>query len=162
MQDFQEYLQSKARAKLKKDIRYKKPHLFGQALDREVDRVIGISKSSNMDWAAVSAIITPPRVSNYPTKESITEKEILEVGNEYSIRPYILYWFFNKKVQSLESSGRDKTDYLSLLRDVATKSVRRTLTDVEKISAVKLYAKNIKNVELSNGQVDLMVFKGEL
>ena len=162
MSEYQDYLAIKARNKLKKQIRYQKPYLYGQALDHEIDRLIGISTSDKMDWAQISAIITPPAQSNYPTPESIGEDEVVKIAQEYSIRPYILYWFYLKKIQTLKSSGREKHDYLAVLTDCAAKSIRRTLTDEEKMTAVKIYAKNLRNIELSQGQLNTMLFRGEL
>jgi hypothetical protein len=157
---FQGFLDNKQRNKIKKQVRYQHPELFGKALDREVDRVMGIAKSGKMDWAMVGATITPP--SNYMSPDDIGLDEIVSVASEYSMRPYILYWFFVRKLQTLQADGREKNDYLALLKLVASTSVKKTLTDDEKIPAIQLFAKNIKHIEISVSDIEFMIFKGEI
>lgn len=157
MQDFQDYLAIKRRNKLKKEIRKAKPNLFGQALDREVDRVMGVSHSPQMDWASVSAMSTPP--SQYPTPESVIP-HIEEVANEFNIKQWALWWQFKKKVNKLEASGRDRHDYMALLKQIAM--TPKKLSYEEKILAYQLFGKEIIGEDMPRDKVITIIEKYKL
>lgn len=133
---------------------------MGDKLDQEVERVLGIADSGDMDWATF--VESGKGVSEYPTSESIGYEQCVSVAREHNIRPYQLYWFFYKAVERLKSAGRSKTDYLSYLREIATKSVSKELKDDEKLLAIMLYAKNIGGQEITKSKAEEMLLMGEL
>lgn len=152
-----DYLEKRQRNKIKKMLRLQKPYLMGAQLNLEVERIMGIADSGKMDWAMAKKT----EVSDYPTPESVTEEKIREVAREFGLRPYALYWFFMQKVTKLKASGRDKFDYLEVLREVAGSSLKKTLTDEEKMTAVLFFA-NFTGVSITREQVELLLLKGEL
>ena len=157
MHNFQDYLAIKQRNKLKKDIRRANPSLFGQALDRETDRVMGISRSKKMDWAAVSATITP--ISQYSTSESVIP-HIEKVATEFNVKQWALWWLFKKKALKLEASGRDKHDYLALLRQIAMSPQK--LSHEEKVLALILFSTEIMNEPLSRDEAITTIERAKL
>ena len=156
MTDFQDYLALKQRCKIKKQIKKAKPYLFGQKLDIEVDRVMGIANSGKLDWLEIMENTKKP--SAYQTPESV-HPQLDDIAKELSIRPWILFWFFNKKVLKLIAGGRTKSDYLALLKDIATSI--KPLTNTQQIQAFALYSKVIKNCPLTTQQAEtIMESKG--
>jgi len=152
------YLNMKRRNQVKKQLRRTKPYLMGQKLDLEVDRVLGISDSEKMDWAAIAK---PTISSDYPTPKSIGEKEIREVAEYFKIRPYKLHWFYLQKTTKIRAGGRDKSDYMEVLKACAMTAVTKELSDEEKKIGIILFA-NSTGVTITQSQADSMLFKGEL
>lgn len=160
MSELDSYFHQKQRNKVKKELRRSKPYLMGQALDAEVDRVMGIAKSGKMDWAV--AVEATRETSSYPTPESITKVEIKKVAKEHAVQGYVLYWVFYQKLEKLKAVGRGRTDYFALLVDCVPKAIRLNMDDAEKITAAKIYAKNIHGKELSVSQLQAKIIMGEL
>jgi hypothetical protein len=154
------YLQLKRRNQAKKMIRKKKPYLMGARLEDEVDRVLGIADSGKMDW--VTLVEGGKEASEYSSIDSITYQEVLKTAHEYKVRPYILYWMFHQKALKLEASGRNKHDYLALLKTCAASAAKKNLSDSEKKMAAYIYSKNLKGIEIPNLQLDMMIANGEL
>lgn len=147
-----DYLEKRRRYKAKKMIRKKKPWLMGAQLEDEVDRVLGIADSGKMDWATL--VESGKRVSEYPTPESVYPK-IEEVAQQFSLKVWVLYWFFKKKILKLQASGRTKTDYLALLRETATKV--KPLNHTEKCQAMVLFANEVKGDKMTVDEADLII-----
>lgn len=152
-----DYLEKRQKNKIKKMLRLQKPYLMGPQLNQEVERIMGIADSGKMDWAMAKKT----EVSEYPTPESITEEKIRSIAKEFGLRPYVLYWFFMQKVTKLKASGRDKFDYLEVLKEVASSSLKKSLSDEEKITAVLFFA-NFTGVNITREQVELLLLKGDL
>lgn len=150
MPDVSEYLEKRRRHKAKKMLRREKPYLMGDALEQEVDRVLGIADSGKMDWAELVESGKP--ASPYQTPESVFP-EIEKVANQFSIKQWVLYWYFKKKVLKLQSSGRRKSDYLALLKETATKV--KPLSRTEKVQALVLFANEVKGEGMTADQADL-------
>lgn len=132
---------------------------MGQQLEDKVDQYLGIADSGKVDWAMLKDNST---TSDYPTPDSVEYEDFLEVGKQYKVRPYILYWFYNKKVSKLKARGRDRTNYKALLKDVASSSIGKELDMDTKIVAATMYAKDLKSVMLTRSQVEGMIVRGEL
>lgn len=147
-----DYLEKRRRNQTKKMLRKSKPWLMGAQLDAEVDRVLGVADSGKMDWATLVESGKP--ASQYSTPESVHSK-IEEVASQFSIKQWVLYWFFKKRVLKLEASGRRKSDYLALLKEVATKV--KPLSHTEKVQAMVLFANEVKGEEMSADQADLII-----
>lgn len=157
MPDVSDYLEKRRRNKIKKQLRLSKPYLMGAQLDQEVDRIMGISDSGVMDWAAIAKT----EVSDHPTPESVTQAEVREVAGQFGIRPYHLYWFYMQKVTKLQAGGRKRNDYLAVLKDCATTALKKELSDEEKITAVLMFGA-FTNVTVTRADAQRMIFKGEL
>lgn len=151
------YLEKRRRIKVKKMLRIQKPYLMGALLDQEVDRILGIADSGKMDWAMTKKI----EISDHPTPESVTEEEVRETAHEYGVRPYILYWNFMQKITKYQASGRDKHNYLAVLKEVAANSLKKTLKDEEKVTAALMFGQ-FTNVSITRAQAELMLYKGEI
>lgn len=158
MPDVSDYLEKRRRYKAKKMLRREKPWLMGDALEQEVDRVLGIADSGKMDWATLIESGKP--TSKYPTPESVYP-EIEAVANQFSIKQWVLYWHFKKRVLKLQASGRRKSDYLALLKETATKV--KPLTNTEKIQALTLFSQEVKKEPMTPGEAEsLLMMKGLL
>lgn len=153
------YLAMKRRNRTKKEVRKQYPNLMGQQLDEKVDHVLGISDSGKMDWAAIQA---PVQSSDYPTPESVKYEDVVEIAREFRLRPYILYWFFLKKTSKLKASGRSKSDYKALLKELAPSVIGKELDFDTKIVSVTLYAKDLKGVTITRPQAESMIVEGKL
>lgn len=153
------YLEMKRRNRAKKELRKKYPHLMGQQLEDKVDQHLGIVDSGKMDWAMLKDNSV---TSDYPTPESLRYEDFLEVGKKYKVRPYVLYWFFKKKVAKLEARGRDRANYKAMLSDVASASIGKELDMDTKIVAATMYAKELQSVTLTRSQVEGMIVRGEI
>ena len=157
MPDMDNYLEKRRRNKVKKQLRKQKPYLMGAQLDEEVDRVLGLSDSGKMDWAAIQKT----EVSDYPTPESVTEKDVREVAKAFGLRPYKLYWFFSQKLNKLTATGRKRNDYMAVLKECASAALKKELKDEEKITGVLFFAQ-FTNVTVTRHDAELMLFKGEI
>lgn len=146
------YLDKQRRKQAKKQIRRGKPYLAGEALEREIDRVLGVADSGKMDW--ITLIESGKSTSKYSTPESVYPK-IAEVAKQFSLRQWVLYWFFKKKVLSIRASGRKKSDYLALLQETATKI--KPLSKTEKIQALILFSNEVRGENLTTEQADLII-----
>lgn len=156
----QEYLEIKRRNQAKKELRKKYPSLMGQQLEAKVDQVLGIVDSGKMDWAILAS--NNVKTSKYPSHDSVKYDDFVKVAKEYKIRPYILYWFYMKKVNKLKASGRSKSDYYAMLKDIAPTVIGKELNFDTKTVAAALYAKDLKGVMLTRQQIEEMIIKGEL
>lgn len=152
MPDVSDYLEKRRRHKAKKMLRKEKPWLMGQQLEDAVDKLLGVADSGKMDWATL--VESGKKSSQYPTPESVYPK-IEEVAAQFSIKEWVLYWFFKKKVLKLQASGRSKTDYLALLRESATKI--KPLNHTEKVQALTLYANEVKGDQMTADEADLLI-----
>lgn len=158
MAGIQEYADQRRRNKVKRQIRKVKPHLFGQQLETEVDRIIGISDSGSMDWAEIAK---PKEESKFPTPESIGPKEIREVCNEYRMIPYVLYWVYSQRLDRLRSSGRKKHDYYAYLREVAATSSSTKLEHKEIVTAYMKYHNEMLLESISRVDAEIAVVSGK-
>jgi len=158
----QAYLQQKNRNKVRRELKKTKPYLQGIQLENEIDRILGVIDTGKLDWMKVVNEVKPTELSAYSLPESIGYEEIKQVAHEYNVRPYLLYWFYHQKIEQLKSSGRTKYNYLSTLKNVATKIVSRDLDETEKITAAILYAKQIGAKPLTKSQAKMMLLMGEL
>jgi hypothetical protein len=149
-----DYLEKRRRNQAKKQLRLTKPYLMGAQLDQEVDRVLGVSDSEGMDWVS----ILKTEVSDYPTPESVIDK-VEKIANEFGLHPWALYWNFNKKVLKLESSGRKKSNYLALLKEIASSD--KKLTETEKIQAICLFSKEVlkEDPPLTRSQAEVIIIQ---
>lgn len=147
-----EYLQKRRRNFAKKEVRKQKPWLMGAKLEQEVDRVLGIADSGVMDWKGLADSGKP--ASQYGTPESIIPK-LPEVAKQFALRQWVLYWFFKKKIYKLEAGGRKKSDYLAVLKDIATKV--KPLSRDEKIQALMLFSTEVRHETLTAEQADFMI-----
>lgn len=157
MQNTGDFLEKRRRHKVKKMLRLQKPYLMGALLDQEVDRILGISDSGRMDWAMTKKV----EVSDYPTPDSIKEAHVREVAKEFGVRPYRLYWTFMQKVTKLEASGREKHNYLAVLKECAATTIKKELKDDEKITAVLLFGQ-FTNVSITRQQAVEMLEQGTI
>lgn len=155
----QDYLEKKRRNKVKKQLRRVKPYLMGDKLEQEIDRIMGIADSGKMDW--VVAVESGKTASEYPTPESITYEKLVETAEKFMVRPYILYWFFFRKVDKQKTSGRKSSDYLAMLTECAVRAAKADLKSEEKVMALKAYSRNYGQ-ELSQDQIERMIFTGEV
>ena len=153
-----EYLAIKRRNKIKKEVKKKYPNLMGQQLNNKVDHILGISDSGKMDWASFEA---PTKTSDYPDVKSVKYKDLKEVAKEFGVRPYILYWFFLKKISKLQASGRSKNDYKALARDLAPACIGKELDFDTKIIAATMFAK-LNNVMITRQQAESMILEGKI
>ncbi len=153
-----EYLAIKRRNKIKKEVKKKYPNLMGQQLNNKVDHILGISDSGKMDWASFEA---PTKTSDYPDVKSVKYKDLKEVAKEFGVRPYILYWFFLKKISKLQASGRSKNDYKALARDLAPAVIGKELDFDTKIIAATMFAK-LNNVMITRQQAESMILEGKI
>lgn len=152
------YADKRRRHQTKKMVRLQKPYLMGQQLDMEVDRVLGIADSGKMDWATL--VESGKSTSQYSTPESVYP-EIEKVADQFSIRQWVLYWHFKKKILKLQASGRTKSDYLALLKETATKV--KPLSNTEKIQALKLFSDEVKKEPMTPAEAEnLLMMKGLL
>lgn len=152
-----DFLEKRRRHKVKKMLRLQKPYLMGAQLDQEVDRILGISDSGRMDWAMTKKV----EVSDHPTPDSVTEAEVREVAKEFGIRPYRLFWLFMQKVTKYQASGKEKHDYLAVLKECAAQAIKKELSDDEKITAVLLFGQ-FTNVSITRQQAMLMLEQGTI
>lgn len=152
-----DFLEKRRRHKVKKMLRLQKPYLMGAQLEQEVDRVLGISDSGRMDWAMTKKV----EVSEYPTPDSIKESHVREVATEFGVRPYQLYWNFMQKVTKYQASGREKHNYMAVLKECAATTVKKELKDDEKITAVLLFGQ-FTNVSITRQQAELMLEQGKI
>lgn len=151
------YSDKRRRHRVKKMVRLNKPYLVGVWLDLEVDRLLGISDSGKMDWAMTKKV----EISDHLTPNSVTEDEVRETAKEFGIRPYHLYWFFLQKVTKYQASGKEKHNYLAVLRECAAQAIKKELSNEEKITAVLLFGQ-FTGVSVTRQQAELMIFKGEI
>lgn len=154
-----DYLAIKRRNRARKEVRKKYPSLMGQQLEDKVDQMLGVADSGKVDWAMFK---DNSETSEYPTPESVKYEDFVEIGKKYKVRPYVLYWFYQKKVAKLSARGSRKTDYRALLIDVASSSIGKELDMDTKIVAATMYAKDLKGVMLTRPQVEGMIVRGEL
>lgn len=155
-----DYLAIKRRNKAKKELRKRYPSLMGQQLEQKVDEVLGTADSGKMDWAELVA--DSKVVSDYPTPKSVKYEDFLEIGEKYKVRPYVLYWFYSKKISKLQASGRKKNNYKALLKELAPTCIGKELDFDTKIVAATLYAKDLKGVIVTRPQIESMIVSGEL
>lgn len=154
------YLATKRRNRAKKELRKTRPHLMGQQLEIEVDRVLKIADTGKMDW---TKFVDDNSVSSdYPTADSVKYEDVVEIAKEFRLRPYALYWFYLKKVAKLDASGRKKTDYKALLKSLAPSVIGKELDFDTKIVAATMYAKDLKNVMITRSQAESMIMEGKL
>jgi transposase-like protein len=153
------YLEKRRRYKVKKELRRTKPWLMGDRLEQEVDRVLGIADSGVMDWATLVESGKP--TSDYPTKDSIKQEHIRSVAREFGVRPYQLYWFFTQKLNKLDAAGRTKSDYMAVLRECATVTLKKSMSDEEKITAATMFAQ-FANTPISRIDAEIMLDEGKL
>jgi hypothetical protein len=153
-----DYLNKRRRNQAKKQLRRTKPYLFGDQLDQEVDRQFGISDSGSMDWAAIQKT----EVSDYPTPDSVRYEDVVEIAKEFKLRPYALYWFYLKKVNKLDATGRKKNDYKALLKELAPSVIGKELDFDTKIVAATIYAKDLKSVTLTRSEAESMIMEGKI
>lgn len=151
------FLEKRRRNRTKKMIRLQKPWLMGALLDQEVDRVLGISDSGRMDWAMTKKT----EVSDHPTPDSVTEDEVRAIAKEFGVRPYHLYWLFMMKITKYQASGREKHNYLAVLKECASAAIKKELTDEEKITAVLLFGQ-FTSVTITRQQAEFMLEEGKL
>lgn len=118
---------------------------MGARLEQEVDRLMGIVDSGKMDW--LELVENTKNKSAYSTPESITKNEIEEVSEQTGIKTWVLYWFYKQKLLKLKASGREKNDYLALLKEMAAKT--KKLNETQKVQALMLYSREIRKKELS-------------
>lgn len=154
------HLAIKKRNRARKQLRKIRPHLIGQRLEAEVDRVLNIADSGKMDWASLVADST--KTSDYPDSKSVKYEDFKEIAKEFRIRPYILYWHFIKKVAKLQASGRGKSDYRALAVDLAPTCIGVELDFDTKIVSATIYAKDMKDVMLTRSQAESMIMEGKL
>lgn len=147
-----DYIAKRRRYKAKKMLRREKPWLMGDQLEQEVDRVLGVADSGKMDW--VTLIESGKPASEYGTPKTVFSK-IEEVANQYSIRQWVLYWFFKKKILKLQASGRNKHNYLALLQECATKI--KPLSHTEKVQALRLFSEEVKNEPMTTDEAELFI-----
>lgn len=152
-----DYLEKRRRIKVKKMLRIQKPYLMGALLDQEVDRILGIADSGKMDWAMAKKI----EISDHPTPESVTESELREVAKVFGVPSFKLYWYYMQQVTKYQASGRNKHNYLSVLKEVAANSLKKTLKDEEKVTAALMFGQ-FTNVSITRAQAELMLYKGEI
>jgi hypothetical protein len=155
-----DYLLNKRRNQARKEIKKTKKYLMGQALEEEVDRVLGIADSGNMDW--VTLVDSGKPATEYGTPESITLEVVVNIADELGVRPYQLYWLYLSKLNKLKASGRTKSDYSALLRDSAAKLAKKEFSDSEKIMAAMAYSKDLRNVTLTRSDVEIMLMTGKI
>ena len=152
-----DYIEKRRRNQVKKQLRRTKPYLMGQQLDIEVDKVLGISDSGVMDWAAIQKVA----VSDYPTPESITPDLVRSTAKKFGVRPYLLHWVFIQKINKLSASGRTKADYLAVLKECVLVALKKQLTDQEKIIAVVLFSE-FAGTPITRLQAEIMLDQEEL
>lgn len=141
----EDYIIQRKKNKIKKQLRLSKPYLMGARLEQEVDRLMGIVDSGKMDW--LELVENTKNKSAYSTPESITKNEIEEVSEQTGIKTWVLYWFYKQKLLKLKASGREKNDYLALLKEMAAKT--KKLNETQKVQALMLYSREIRKKELS-------------
>lgn len=154
------YLATKRRNRARKELRKQYPSLMGQQLEDKVDRVLGIADTGKMDWTQFTKDNSV--TSEHPTADSVKYDDVLEIAKEYRLRPYVLYWFYLKKVAKLDASGRKKTDYKALLKELAPSIIGKELDFDTKIVAATMYAKDLKNVMITRPQAESMIMEGKL
>lgn len=154
-----DYLEIKRRNRARKELRKKYPSLMGQQLEEKVDKFLGVADSGKVDWAMFKDNSV---TSDYPDPQSVKYDDVVEVAKEFKIRPYMLYWFFMKKVTKLQASGRKKTNYKAVLKEIAPSVIGKELDMDTKIVAATMYAKDLKSVMLTRSQVEGMIIGGEL
>ena len=152
-----DFLEKRRRHKVKKMLRLQKPYLMGAQLDQEVDRVLGIADSGKMDWAMTKKVET----SEYPTPDSIKESHIREIAVKYGIRPYVLYWTFMQKVTKYQASGKEKHNYMAVLKECAATAIKKELKDDEKITAVLLFGQ-FTSVSITRQEAEIMLEQGKI
>jgi hypothetical protein len=151
------YLDKRRRHRVKKMLRLQKPYLMGAQLEQEVDRVLGVADSGKMDWAMTKKV----EVSDHPTPDSVSEVEVRSVAKEFGVRPYHLYWVFMQKVTKYQASGKEKHNYLAVLKECAASAIKKELSDEEKITAVPLFGQ-FTGVSVTRAQAQRMLHKGEI
>lgn len=154
------YLDQKRRTKIKKDLRKTKPYLMGWKLDEEVDRVMGVIDSGELDWVQHTATKADPN-STHPTPDSVTKQDVYDMADKYSLRPYVVYWSYKQKVAGLEASGRTKTNYLSLLEQAAQKA-KPVVDSDEKIKALTVYFSEVLEREVTRSELEIMILEGKV
>jgi hypothetical protein len=155
------YLKRKQRNQIKKKLRLAKPYLMGARLEQEIDCVLGIADSGKLDWLEI--VQDTKKKSQYSTPESIVPDKLEEIAKKYSIRRWVLYWYFKQKILKLKASGRDKNDYLALLEEIAQKAAtKKELSQTEKITAIVLFSKEIKKDPVTPEQARTIIFKNNL
>jgi hypothetical protein len=148
------YLDKYRRNRVKRALRLQKPYLMGALLNQEVDRVLGIADSGKMDW--VSLIESGKEVSDYPTPDSVISL-IPEMAKKYQTKNYLVYWFFKKKINSLESSGRFKSNYKAVLEESARKAAESHLSEDARAVALVLFSADVRKQELSSMLAKIMI-----
>lgn len=151
------YLEKRRRHKVKKMLRVQKPYLMGAQLEQEVDKVMGVADSGKMDWAMAKKV----EVSDHPTPDSVTEAEVRDTAKQFGVRPYHLYWVFMQKVTKYQASGKEKHDYLAVLKECAAQAIKKELSDDEKVTAVLLFGQ-FTHVSITRQQAEIMLYKGEI
>lgn len=152
-----DYLEKRRRNRIRKELRLHKPYLMGAVLDQEVDRIMGIADSGRMDWAMAKKT----EILDHKSPDDVTTEEVREVAKEFGIRPYLLHWLFLQKVNKFKASGREKHNYLAVLRECAVPAIKKELTDDEKITAVLLFAQ-FASVSITREDAVDMLERGEL
>lgn len=152
-----DYLEKRRRNRVKKMLRLEKPFLMGALLDQEVDRVLGLADSGRMDWAMAKKT----EITDHPTPDDVTEEEVREVAKQFGVRPYKLYWLFMQKVTKFQSSGREKHNYLAVLKECAVSAIKKELTDDEKITAALLFGQ-FASLSITRQEAEMMLERGEL
>jgi len=154
------YLETKRRNRARKELRKQYPNLMGQQLEDKVDRVLGIADTGKMDWTKF--VDNNSKTSDYPTPDSVKYEDVVEIAKEFRLRPYALYWFYLKKIAKLTASGRDKTNYKALLKELAPGVIGKELDFDTKIVAATIYAKDLKDVMITRQQAEAMIMEGKL
>ena len=152
-----DYLEKRRRNRIKKELRLHKPYLMGALLNQEVDRIMGIADSGRMDWAMAKKT----EILDHPTVGDVTREEVREVAREFGIRPYQLYWMFMSKVTKYKASGREKHNYLAVLRECAASTIKKELTGDEKVTAALLFAQ-FASVIITRQEAEGLLQNGEL
>jgi len=152
-----DYLEKRRRNRIKKELRLHKPYLMGALLDQEVDRVLGIADSGRMDWA----MARPTQILDHASADDVTPEEVRATAKEFGIRPYQLYWLFLQKVNKFKASGREKHNYLAVLRECAVSTIKKELTGDEKVTAALLFGQ-FASVSITRQEAERLLAEGEL
>jgi hypothetical protein len=152
-----DYLEKRRRNRVRKELRLRKPYLMGPQLDQEVDRIMGIADSGRMDWAMAKKT----EILDHAEPEDVTEEEIRAIAKEFGVRPYLLYWLFMNKVTKFQASGREKHNYLAVLRECAVPAIKKELTDDEKVTAALLFGQ-FACVSITRQEAERLLAEGEL
>lgn len=127
---------------------------MSSALEREIDKVLGVVDSGKMDW--VTLVESGREASEYSTPESAIDL-IPSMSEKYKVRNYLIYWIFKNKILKLRASGRSKSDYSAVLEESAIKASQKNFSEDEKVLAIIAFSKDIQNKSINKVEAEMLL-----